>query len=66
MRTRRGWFWATRKPAMKGSSLRTLPTSSRSAGLSSSPSMSITSRGGLSAMKCRADSAASDSIVTRV
>ena len=44
----------------------TLPTSSRSAGSSSRPSMSTTSRGGSSISKWLATSAASDSIVTRV
>ena len=62
----RGWFWPTRTPAMNGSSLRTLPTSSRNCGLSSRPSTSITRRDGFSATKWRSLSAASDSIVMRV
>ena len=65
-RTTRGWFWPTRTPAMNGSSERTLPTRSRSAGLSSRLSMSTTRRFGLSARKLRACSGWSDSIVTRV
>jgi hypothetical protein len=65
-RTTRGWFWPTRTPAMKGSSPRTLPTRSRSCGLSSRPSTSITSRSGPATSECFAASAASDSMVTRV
>ena len=65
-RTTRGRFWPTLTPAMNGSSALTLPTSSRSAGLSSNPSMSITSRGGLSVRNWRADSGWSLSIVTRL
>jgi hypothetical protein len=65
-RTTRGRFWPARTAAMNGSSGRTLPTRSRSAGLSSRPSTSMTRRFGFSAMKWRWLSGASDSIVTRV
>jgi hypothetical protein len=51
---------------MNGSSERTLPTNSRKVGLNSRPSMSITRRCGLSAMKCLSDKGVSDSSVTRV
>ena len=55
----------TRMPAMNGSSACTLATSSRSAGLSSMPSMSTASRGGLATTICLDASSASDSMVTR-
>ena len=65
-RTTRGRYWPTRTPAMKGSSARTLPTSSRSAGFSSSWLMSTTRRAGASTSNCVASSGWSDSMVTRV
>jgi hypothetical protein len=65
-RTVPGAFCPMRMPAMKGSSARTLATSSRSAGLRSMPSMSIASRGGLGMTTWREASSPSDSMVTRV
>jgi hypothetical protein len=66
MRTTFGAFCPTRRPLMYGSPGLILPTSSRSSGFRSMPSMSTASRGGLPTTSCCELSRASDSMVTRV